>query len=395
MINYHQPLENTSAQGRPITIDDPDFILIKHILLENNLLIDASVDEYFRELPSTTTQMDIISLLDSTHIDFENMSTSEQQIQKEWNKVLLDQSTDFIHVLSLKGLFLYVSNSSLDILEYEPEELVGSSLSSICHPSDIIPVMREIKEATTDPDKVINLLFRIRRKCSGYVWIDCRGKLHMDQSKGRKCLILSGRERPVYKLLNTEITSNSDHEYWGKLTLAGLFIYVTPTCKDVVGFTSDSLEHESIYQYIENSSVTDITRALELVKENEISKVCHTILNSKGAYVPVQTTFYPGDTLHRIGQPSFVLLQMNLLNDSQTSPSIQQQYNLFSELETFRSTNWQYELHQLRQSNRRLREQLERYSHPQKQRKKVTCQTKKKTPLLFYSADTLNPYTSL
>lgn len=76
--------------------------------------------------------------------------------------------------------------------------------------------MREIKEATTNPDKVINLLFRIRRKCSGYIWIDCTGKLHMDQSKGRKCLVLSGRERPVYRLLNTQIIAakdNADEEY--------------------------------------------------------------------------------------------------------------------------------------------------------------------------------------
>lgn len=379
LINYHQPLNNTIvlSQGRLSKIDTCNFLLIKHIL-ENNSLIDSSVDEYFRELPSTTTQ-----------IDFENMSTSEQQIQKEWNKVLLEQSSDFIHVLSLKGLFLYVSNSSLDMLEYEPEELIGTSLSSICHPSDIIPVMREIKEATTNPDKVINLLFRIRRKCSGYIWIDCRGKLHMDQSKGRKCLVLSGRERPVYKLLNTDISNeNSEHEYWGKLSLTGLYLYVTPTCKKVLGFTSDSLEHESIYQYLENTSVTDITRALELVKEGEISKVRHTILNSKGTYVPVQSTFYPGDTLHRISQPSFVLLQVKLLNnDTSTcpSPAIQlDQFNLFSELETFRSTNWQYEFHQLRQSNKRLREQLERYANSNKQRKSVCFTTRYKLYLTKY-----------
>ncbi|KAI7872621.1 putative white-collar-1c protein [Mucor mucedo] len=381
LINYHHQPMNTimpTLQGN------------------NNPLVDPSVDEYFRELPSSnnnnsnlnnnngSTQMDIISLLDSTQIDFENLTTSEQQIQKEWNKVLLEQSCDFIHVLSLKGLFLYVSDSSLDMLEYEPEALVGTSLSSICHPSDIIPVMREIKEATTHPDKVINLLFRIRRKCSGYIWIDCRGKLHMDQSKGRKCLILSGRERPVYKLLNT--VHISDNEYWGKLSLAGLFTHVTSTCKDVVGFSADSLENESLYQYVESNYVTELTRALERVKENQITKVRHTILNAKGAYASVQSTFYPGDTLHGIGQPSFVLLQMKLLqqddhddnnnsnnnsnSNSNSTGTDTCKDNLFSELETFRSTNWQYELHQLRQSNRRLREQLERYTNPNKQRKK-------------------------
>lgn len=355
--------------------------------LGSNLLL-GSVDEYFREVPTikANPNADIMNLLDATQIDFENMSTNEHQIQKEWNKVLLDQCSDFIHVISLKGIFLYASNSSLSMLEYDPDELVGNSLSSICHPSDIIPVMREIKEATSNPDKVVNLLFRIRRKLSGYFWIDCRGKLHMDQNKGRKCLVLSGRERPVYKLSSDQLTTRvSSEEYWGKLSLAGLYLHVTPTCKEVVGFSSDSLEHESIYQYIENDAVTDITKALELVKEGEISKVQHTILNAKGTYVHVLSTFYPGDTLFRVGQPSFVLIQVQLLNSTTTTTTSclpttnvaltclnHESVNLFPELETVRTTNWQYELYQLQQSNKRLREQLEKYSNPnKKQRRKV------------------------
>lgn len=368
MVNYHQSPHNYTNNA-------------------NQLLMDSSstLDEYFREIPTNNNSnnmiaqstSNILQFLDSPQqMDFQN---NESQIQKEWNKVLLDQCCDFVHVLSLKGVFLYASNSSVDMLEYEPEELIGNSLSSICHPSDIIPVMREIKEATTDPEKSINLVFRIRRRASGYIWIDCRGKLHMDQSKGRKCLILSGRERPVYKLLDTQISNDiAEEEYWGKLSMNGLYLYVTPTCKNVVGFTFDSLEHESIYQYVENSAVTDITRALNSVKEGEISRVRHTILNSKGSYVPVLSTFYPGDTVYKIGQPSFVLLQVKLLkNDLNTYPPspprsthILEGENVFPELETTRTTNWQYELHQLQQSNKRLREQLEKVSSSDKQKKK-------------------------
>ncbi|RCH78649.1 blue light receptor, partial [Rhizopus stolonifer] len=380
----------------------------------NKLLLDSSsaMDEYFRELPtnlcsSNSTQNgescnnvsssnnstaiqkpDIVGLLDPAQVDLDatNSSNNEHQLQKEWNKVLLDQSCDFIHVLSLKGVFLYVSQSCRDMLEYEPKELVGNLLSSICHPSDIIPVMREIKETTINPDKVINLLFRIRRKYSGYIWIDCRGKLHMDQSKGRKCLVLSGRERPVYSLMSHQITPSlaspieEDTEYWAKLSSAGLYLYVTPTCKDVVGFTSDSLEQESVYQYVENSAVTDITKALEIVKEGGIVKVPHTFLNAKGTYVRVLSTFYPGDATHG---SSFVLLQVKLLPTNQDSNSLQMSsftangnlagaegHNIFPELSTLRSTNWQYELHQLQQSNKRLREQLDKYTNPNKQRKK-------------------------
>ncbi|CEP19380.1 hypothetical protein [Parasitella parasitica] len=365
-------------------VEQPNSILEK---MKGNLLaIDpSSIDDYFREIPSTSTTNDIINLLDTARIDCDDPAFNEQQIQKEWNQLLLDQSCDFIHVLSLKGIFLYASKSSVSMLEYEPSELLGNSLSSICHPSDIVPVMREIKEATADPDKMINLLFRIRKKHSGFIWIDCCGKLHMDQNKSRKCLVLSGREKPVYRLPRNQVIQqqgeeNGNEEYWAKLSLAGLYLHVTRTCKDVVGFTNDSLEQESIYQYVENDSITEITKALDIVKEGKgIPSVTHTILNSKGSYIPVTSTFYSGDSSPR---PSFILLQVKqtptLLNNGQiptTSVAANAESdNLFAELDSSRTTNWQYELHQLQQSNKRLSEQLEMYNNPSKHRRKVSVQ---------------------
>ncbi|KAI8637506.1 putative white-collar-1c protein [Parasitella parasitica] len=371
MINYHQnasvvPTDFSNIGSNPLVAPN-----------------HSSMDDYFREIPSTSTTTDIINLLDAARIDHDDPAFNEQQIQKEWNQLLLDQTCDFIHVLSLKGVFMYASKSSLSMLEYEPSELLGNSLSSVCHPSDIVPVMREIKEATSDPDKMVNLLFRIRKKNSGYAWIDCCGKLHMDQNKSRKCLVLSGRERPVYQLSQSQILQHQlgeegqSDEYWAKLSLGGLYLHVTHTCKDVVGFTSDSLEQESIYQYLENDSITEITNALDVVKEGRgIPSVTHTILNSKGSYIPVTSTFYSGDNS---SQPSFILLQIKLLPASvysgQILPHISiatriESDNLFAELDSSRTTNWQYELHQLQQSNKRLRDQLEMYNNPSRQKRK-------------------------
>jgi hypothetical protein len=218
--------------------------------------------------------------------------------------------------------------------------------------------MREIKEATARPDPTINLIFRIRRKHSGYIWIDCRGLLHMDQTRNRKCFILAGRERPVYQLFNHP----QEEGYWAKLSIHGLYLHVTATCKDVVGFTSDTLEFESIYQYTE--STTEITNALELVREGKMVQKKLSLLTQKGIYVPVWCTFYPGE---------FVLLHVSPHQQVvQTTP-----INMFKELETTRSTNWQYELHQLQQKNKKLKEHLEYYSSRKKVKKKTISQAQK------------------
>lgn len=72
------------------------------------------------------------------------------------------------------------------MLEYEASDLVGKTLQSFCHPSDIVPVMRELKESGSNSQPIINLLYRLKRKKSGYVWIEAQGKLYLEQSKSRK-----------------------------------------------------------------------------------------------------------------------------------------------------------------------------------------------------------------
>ena len=117
----------------------------------------------------------------------------------------LTSHADFVHVLSLKGMFQYVSPSVRRVLEYEPEDLINKNMSDICHPSDIVPLMRELKDSTHAPvdgnsARTVNLVFRIRRKSSGYVWIECAGRLHVEPGKGRKAVILAGRARSVPSL---------------------------------------------------------------------------------------------------------------------------------------------------------------------------------------------------
>ena len=356
------------------------------------------VDDYFREVPSALPASSSSALASTASpqtsseiLNLVNCSgENEQQLQQEWNKLLLDQSEDFIHVLSLKGFFLYCSRSSSHLLEHDPEELVGHPLSSNFHPSDIVPVMREIKEAASETGKVINLIFRVRRKYSGYMWMECQGKIHVDQSKGRKCLIMAGRERPMYELFRKEIVDAQDiapgAEFWTKTSLNGLFLHVTSTSEEVVGFSADALEGATLYQYVGDDHMQDITRALELVREGRIVNLHHTLQNKKGDYVSVFSTFYPGDISFGKGRPSFALVQIRaketndathsldvIDSDPSVTVAIDNEENMFSELETVRGTSWQYELHQLQLANRKLKEQLEHYANPK--RRKVNIKT--------------------
>jgi PAS domain S-box-containing protein len=245
-----------------------------------------------------------------------------------WDKVLLENTDDVVHVLSLKGLFMYLSPSSNRVLEYDPSELVGTALSSVCHPSDIVPVTRELKETTNGGS--VNVVFRIRRKKSGYMWFEGHGSLHTEQGKGRKCIILVGRERPVYTLSKTIVRESGgigDNELWSKMSTSGMFLFVSSNVRQLLDRQPEELVGTSMQALMRQDSKINFGRILELVRGGKKGEVKHEMINKRGQVLQAFTTLYPGDATEG-HKPTFVVGQTRLLKYSRNSsgqrPSIYQ-----------------------------------------------------------------------
>ncbi|KAJ6788919.1 hypothetical protein PWT90_00130 [Aphanocladium album] len=324
--------------------------------------------------------------------------------RQSWDKMLLENCDDVIHVLSLKGLFLYLSPACKRVLEYDAAELVGNSLSSICHPSDIVPVTRELKDATTGDQ--VNIVFRIRRKQSGYTWFESHGSLYVEQGKGRKCIILVGRKRPVFSISRRNIESNGgigDSEMWTKLSTSGTFLYVSSNVRSLLDLQPESLVATSIQELMRKDSRAEFGRTLEKARRGKIVTCKHEVLNRRGQGLQAQTTLYPGDAAE--GQkPSFLLAQTKLLKASSRAlapaastagsnssrsvhghisqpaggglaPGNQDEAlasddNIFDELRTTKCSSWQFELRQMEKVNRILAEELGGLLSSKKKRKR-------------------------
>ena len=152
--------------------------------------------------------------------------------------LLLSHTPDFIHVVSLKGAFLYVAPAVTRVLGYAPSDLLGCSMADLAHPEDVVPLERQLKEASIivspagdfdipsdshHPSASFNILassaqgqprpvdivFRVRTKDGRFVWLECRGRLHVEPGKGRKAIILSGRSREVGSVLWGDVSAMS------------------------------------------------------------------------------------------------------------------------------------------------------------------------------------------
>lgn len=264
-----------------------------------------------RDGGQTISRDDVSQVLSSI-----NTSLESELTKRMWDKVLLENTDDVVHVLSLKGLFLYLSPSSRHVLEYDSSELVGTALSSVCHPSDIVPVTRELKD--TSAGASVNVVFRIRRKKSGYTWFESHGSLCVEQGKGRKCIILVGRERPVYALARHDVEAAGgigDSEMWTKLSTSGMFLFVSSNVRTLLDRSPDDLVGTSIQALMRPESKVEFGRSLEKARTGKRVTHKHEILNKRGLVLQAQTTLYPGDAAE--GQkPTFLVAQTRLLKSS-------------------------------------------------------------------------------
>ncbi|KAI1430681.1 hypothetical protein GGR50DRAFT_701151 [Xylaria sp. CBS 124048] len=324
--------------------------------------------------------------------------------KQSWDKMLLENADDVVHVLSLKGLFLYLSPSCKQVLEYDTSELVGTSISSICHPSDIVPLTRELKDTTSG--NPVNVVFRIRRKQGGYTWFESHGSLFVEQGKGRKCIILIGRKRPVFVLSRREVDLKGgigDGELWTKLSTSGMFLFVSATIRSLLDLQPEDLVGTSIQELMRKESRPEFGRCIEKARKGQTVSCKHEVQNRRGQVLQAQTTLYPGDVCG--GQkPTFILAQTKLLKASSRasgtnqhlgetvttgyftslqgeenqagSVSMDAEYqaeaddNIFDELKTTRCTSWQYELRQMEKVNRVLAEELQGLLANKKKRKR-------------------------
>lgn len=304
-----------------------------------------------------------------------------------------------------------MSPSVTRVLEYTPEELINKHISDICHPSDIVPVMRELKDATHTPTdgrqaQQIHLLFRVRRKRSGYIWLESSGRLNIDTNKGRKAMILTGRERTVpafcWKALDDH-GGLGDVEVWAKLSLEGLMLWLTGNIAEVFGAKADELIGKTFYSVLPgaeglppaqdgNNSASAVEKALQLSAEGlpkrGATSVRHSIVGKDGRSRDVQSTFFatgpstagpitppresPGASDDEMRSNATAIIDappFQILLQIKTLPSGMQKAkqvlmnplfeNVFEEMDTTRGTSWQYEVHQLKMANRKLKDEIQ------------------------------------
>ena len=98
----------------------------------------------------------------------ENLKESEEKYRGFVNNI-----SDIIYEIDIKGTCSYVSHQLLDILGVTPEEMTGQNVFKFVHPEDITMVVEEFRRAFNSEDNPY-IEFRLRHKDGHYVSISSR-----------------------------------------------------------------------------------------------------------------------------------------------------------------------------------------------------------------------------
>lgn len=304
-VSRHSPLH-----ANKVVTDGSYSINYQRGMTMPRYVINAPDTSQKTDLGQTVPRDDVSAILSSIG------NGESEYARRIFDKVLLENTDDVVHVLSLKGLFQWVSPAAARVLEYEPAEIIGTALSSVCHPSDIVPVTRELKDTSTGA--AVNVVFRIRRKNSGYMWFEGHGSLHTEQGKGRKSIILVGRERPVYTLSKSDISATGgigENELWTKMSTSGMFLFVSSNVRQLLDRQPDELIGVSIQSLMRGESKAEFARILEHARTGKKASVKHEMINRRGQVLSAYTTLYPGDATEGL-KPTFIVAQTRLIKFS-------------------------------------------------------------------------------
>lgn len=97
--------------------------------------------------------------------------TERKQVEERF-RILIDRSADGIMLMDKRGIIIFAGASAESIIGYAPEELIGTSIFSILHPSEAKQYTYRFGRLTVEYERSQQLFGRFRHKNGAWVYIE-------------------------------------------------------------------------------------------------------------------------------------------------------------------------------------------------------------------------------
>jgi PAS domain S-box-containing protein len=119
-------------------------------------------------------------------------------------RLLAENMRDLVCLHETDGRYVYVSPSSLALLGYTPDELVGNSPYDYIHEEEIVCVRDDTHERLLKGENDLTVSYRMRRKSGEYVWLESMAQVVADENGKPSQLLTVSRDITTRKIAEEE-----------------------------------------------------------------------------------------------------------------------------------------------------------------------------------------------
>ena len=196
-------------------------------------------------------------------IDVTDRKEAEEALKQseERFRVLTQNSSDIVTLLTADGTIHYQSPSAERILGYRPEEMVGDNTFHYVHPEDLGRVEMAFAEGLKDPRRRPSAEYRFRHKDGSWVWLESVGTNLLDDPGVGEYVVNSRdvtqrkeAEEAIERLSRqSQLILDSAGEGIYGLDREGRTTFVNPAAVALTGFGAKELIGKDQHDFIHHS----------------------------------------------------------------------------------------------------------------------------------------------
>lgn len=205
-------------------------------------------DNLISQDPPSQPQLDTLGLYAmsiGTLLAQKQVQLALQASEKRY-RLLAENILDLVILTNLSDELLFVSPSSLTVMGYEPDELLGQQSLDFVHPEDQHIVVDTLTEMIKSTDTKFSVLVRVQHKQGYYIWLETDGRpVRSDKTGKLEGFISSSRD--VSDRIRVEQALRDSEEQFRLLVEAAPIAIVITNARGHIKLVNDQAEQLFAY----------------------------------------------------------------------------------------------------------------------------------------------------
>lgn len=212
---------------------------------------------------------------------------------------LIQGLNDSITIIDTAGIISYQSPAAYKIFGYRPEEMIGKHVLDFIHKDDLNYVTKDLYEAINNENDLIPTQCRVKTKNNDYVFVDAIG-INMVDNESVNGIVLFSKDVTQQVIAQKALKESEERfrliaenstDMIAKHTLDGEFIYISPSCKRIIGYEPEELIRKNPFYYFHPDDIPIIRRSLDKILTNStVDTITYRFKKKDGSYIWFETT---------------------------------------------------------------------------------------------------------